>query len=250
MYEAILKAATGDSKFEFKVRSTPYPITSKLSQVTKTADSGRMVFLTAVAQACIVTLICSSYVLERTNGLKHFQTISGMQLGAYWAANFIFDLITMEVTAVTTCLLFYYYELPYYSAQISYLLYPFAVLPYTYVMSFCFASEASSQSIVMFVIFMSILTLSTAGFVLRSVEGFEEGSDLLHWFFRMVNPSYCLGSSIYLNTSADLLASARAARGIPLSQDQWALINVSGDILCLIFHSIFWPLVLYFIERR
>lgn len=72
-----------------------------------------MVFLTAVAQACIVTLICSSYVLERTNGLKHFQTIAGMRLGAYWTANFIFDLITMEVTAVTTCMLFYYYQLPY-----------------------------------------------------------------------------------------------------------------------------------------
>jgi len=101
-----------------------------------------MVFLTAVAQASIITVVCSSYVVERTNGLKHFQTIAGMQLGAYWAANFVHDLITMEVTAVTTCLLFYFYQLPYLSAQISFLLYPFAVLPYTYVMSFLFASEA------------------------------------------------------------------------------------------------------------
>jgi len=102
----------------------------------------------------------------------------------------------------------------------------------------------------MFLIFMSILTLSTVGFMLRSVEGFEEGSDMLHWCFRMVNPSYCLGSSIYLNTSADLLASARATKGIYLSDDQWALINVTGDILCLILHAIFWPIVLYFIESR
>jgi hypothetical protein len=102
----------------------------------------------------------------------------------------------------------------------------------------------------MFLIFMSILTLSTVGFVLRSVEGFEEGSDMLHWCFRMVNPSYCLGSSIYLNTSADLLASARATKGIYLSDDQWALINVTGDILCLILHAIFWPIVLYLIESR
>jgi len=97
---------------------------------------------------------------------------------------------------------------------------------------------------------MSILTLSTVGFVLRSVEGLEEASDLLHWLFRMVNPSYCLGSSIYLNTSADLLASARAKRGKYLPDDQWALINVTGDIFCLIFHAIFWPIVLYFIESR
>jgi hypothetical protein len=102
----------------------------------------------------------------------------------------------------------------------------------------------------MFMHFMTILTVSTLGFVIRSLEGTEQMADVLHWVLRGLSPSYCLGSAVYLDASADLLTTSRASRGLELTDDDWALINVGGDIMCLVLHSILWTVILVVIETR
>jgi len=58
---------------------------------------------------------------------------------------------------------------------------------------------------------MTILTLPTLIFLLRALQGVEKVSDALHWICRILLPTYCLGSSIYLDKSADLIALIRLA---------------------------------------
>lgn len=209
-----------------------------------------MIFMTAVAQSMVITMICSAYVGERISGLKHLMTVSGMRLKAYWLGSFVFDFVKMEVVALTTIALFYGFNLGYDSCQVCFLLYPLAALPYTYVMSFLFQSESACQTYVMFWHFMTILTVSTVGFSLRAVDGIFDETDLLHWALRFVSPSYCLGSSIYLDVSADLITSSRAPFGGYAPSDDWALMNVTGDAISLCLHGVFWTIVLIWIETR
>ena len=88
MYESILKTATQDPNFKFKVRLTTYPPTQAIKAVRETSNSGIIVLMTAIAYSMMITSIVSYLVVERISGLKHLQVISGMNLKAYWVEIF------------------------------------------------------------------------------------------------------------------------------------------------------------------
>lgn len=44
MYESILKVATDDPEFSFKVRNTPFPMTTKMNSLKGGSDSANLVF--------------------------------------------------------------------------------------------------------------------------------------------------------------------------------------------------------------
>jgi hypothetical protein len=71
MYESILKVATGDPDFSFKLRSTPYPPTQAIKVRMQTFSAGLIVFVTAIAYSVMITAIVSYLVVERIEGLKH-----------------------------------------------------------------------------------------------------------------------------------------------------------------------------------
>ena len=73
MYESILKVATDDPEFEFKVRSTPYPLTERQKQINKGQDAGTVVFFTAISYSILITNVVSYLVNERISNLKHVQ---------------------------------------------------------------------------------------------------------------------------------------------------------------------------------
>lgn len=67
MYESILKTATGDPEFEFRTRSTPYPVNNELKKTSKAGDAGTIIFFSAIAYSIIITLIVSYLVVERVS---------------------------------------------------------------------------------------------------------------------------------------------------------------------------------------
>jgi ATP-binding cassette subfamily A (ABC1) protein 3 len=144
MYESILKSATNNSDFSYKLRSTPYPLAELIKVRFIVADASSVVFMTSIAFSMIITAVVSYLVVERVNGLKHLQIISGMQLKAYWIGNFIFDALKMGVTILCVIGLFFGYEMKYDAAWITFLLIPFAVMPYTYVVSFIFTTDSAA----------------------------------------------------------------------------------------------------------
>lgn len=208
MYESILKAATNNPNFSYKLRSTPYPLTDLLKIRFITADASSVVFMSSIAFSMIITAVVSYLVVERVNGLKHLQLISGLQLKAYWIGNFIFDALKIEVTIVCVIAMFFGYDMQYDAAWVTYLLIPFAVMPYTYVVSFVFTTDSAAQTFTMFGHFMTITLISTIVFALRLNFDTEAVGDFLNWVFRVV-PTYNLASSVYFDAAGDILAQTR-----------------------------------------
>jgi hypothetical protein len=139
-----MKTATNNSDFEFVVRSTPMPTTNEVLKRKVQGNSAAVIFLTAVAYGMLMTSIVGGIVWERMSGIKHIQMISGMDRLAYWVANFIVDLIQVELIVLVSVLAFYLAGLQYTTSWIIYMLFPVASIPLTYVTAFFFASESAA----------------------------------------------------------------------------------------------------------
>lgn len=73
------------------------------------------------------------------------------------------------MTIVITICLFFGFELKYNAAWVTYAIFPFAILPFTYVFSFIFKSDNSSQTFTMFTNFLIMAIAPIAIFVLRII---------------------------------------------------------------------------------
>ena len=65
MYESILKTANDDPEFEFKTRSTAYPVNYELKRRSATGDAGNIIFFSAIAYSIVLTIMVSYLVVER-----------------------------------------------------------------------------------------------------------------------------------------------------------------------------------------
>ena len=71
MYEALLKTALNDTDFEFKTRSTAYPLTYEVNYRVNTSDAGQIIFFAAISFSILITVTVSYVVVERVTMLKH-----------------------------------------------------------------------------------------------------------------------------------------------------------------------------------
>lgn len=67
MYESILKVATDDPEFEFRTRSTPYPVTHEIKRSVATSDAGAIIFFSSIAYSIVITVTISYLVVERNS---------------------------------------------------------------------------------------------------------------------------------------------------------------------------------------
>lgn len=250
MYESILKVATKDPEFEFKTRTTPYPMTYEQERRIATSDAGSIIFFAAIAYSIIITVTVSYLVVERSTQLKHVQIITGMRLSSYWIANFIFDAIKLYITIATTIALFYIFNQTYESAEWVIAAFPFGIMPFTYVMSFLFSADSAAQTFTMFCHMVIILAFSTLVFILRAVPDLEILGDNLHYALRIF-PSYSLATSLYTDASIDFISQIRNTtdgEGPDISPDVWSWQNNSLDLSLQFVHFVFWFFILFLIE--
>ena len=69
------------------------------------------------------------------------QLISGMSLFGYWAANILADLVKAFIPILAILLLSKISDVWYEGVWVLFILYPFAVVPFSYVTSFMFSSD-------------------------------------------------------------------------------------------------------------
>ena len=81
------------------------------------------------------------------------QLISGMNLSSYWVSNYIFDLIKSYITISTILILMEIFNIHYDYVWIAFLLYPLALIPFTYVCSFILVNENFAQTFTVFMHF-------------------------------------------------------------------------------------------------
>ena len=155
MYQAILRVAFDDPDMNFDITSTPYPIYQKFKDIEEAASSYDYVFMTAIAMALIPCVMIQFILQERETQLKHQQLLSGMSLAGYWGSNLIFDIIMAYIPILLIILLTFLFDKNYEGVWLLFLLYPLAIVPYTYVWSFAFSSDINAQIFTLFIHFIA-----------------------------------------------------------------------------------------------
>jgi ATP-binding cassette subfamily A (ABC1) protein 3 len=109
-----------------------------------------------------------SYILkEREQQLKHMQLISGMSLFGYWAANLLADTLKAFVPIGVILLFCYLMNVWYEGVWLLFVLYPLAVVPFSYVTSFLFSSDTVAQICTLFLHFLAGGIMSLVVFTLE-----------------------------------------------------------------------------------
>ena len=144
MYTAILRTATNDPNLIFDITSKPFPIYQKFKDYEAAGKYYDYVFMVAIALALIPCVMIQFILNEREQQLKHQQLLSGMSISGYWASNMIFDILLAYVPIGFIIMLTMIFDRNFHDVWIIFMLYPLAIVPYTYVWSFLFDSEVNS----------------------------------------------------------------------------------------------------------
>lgn len=125
-----------------------------------------------------------------------------------------------------------------------FILYPIAVIPFTYATSFIFSSETVAQTFTIFIHFLFAGIGSLVVFILRIIDSTQQVGDILDGVFKIV-PSYCLTAAIMYDSSKDNLFRLRP----DLKRDSdYDITLMGGNVLALCLHLVFWMLVVAIIE--
>jgi len=119
-----------------------------------------------------------------------------MQLSAYWTANFVVDMIKMQPLIWATILTFNIENLDYEAAWLTYLLFPLAILPFTYVTSMLFTADNAAQTYTLFVHFFMICSMPLFVYFFRLTPQLEQMGDNLNALF-IIFPSYGIAKSVF-----------------------------------------------------
>lgn len=190
MYESVLKVAGGNPSLNYTVTSVPWPKNSR-QRATEEAASGIFVnFVVGVAFSLIPASIVSRLVSAKEKGLYHMELVTGIHKRAYYLSFAVFDLLFCYQATFATAILFAHFDLHYWASDLTLLLYPLALIPYTYTTSFVFDKESTAQT---FTIYLHVLLAPIASmlvFALRMVESTCYLGDTLVWVMRLVCPTF------------------------------------------------------------
>ena len=204
MYTAIMRVATGDPDFNFAVNTVSMPIYQIFRDYEEAAQAYDFVFMTAIAIALIPCVMVQFILKERELQLKHQQLISGMSLAGYWTSNIIFDIVMAYVPIGLMIMLIFVFNMQFDGVYILFLLFPPAIVPFTYVTSFIFTSDINAQICTLFLHFVAGGLLVVVVFVLQYIPITMKVGDALRWACCIV-PSFCVTHGILFAASGTLL---------------------------------------------
>lgn len=84
---------------------------------------------------------------------------------------------------------------------------------------------------------------ATAIYILRLIPSTETVGDILMWVLKIL-PSYCLNNSLVFSAGKSALAALRP----DVNVQDFNIENMSGDILLLAAHFVFWTFILILVE--
>lgn len=154
----------------------------------------------------------------------------------------------MEITCIATAILFVLMGTAYKEVCITYILFPFAAIPMTYVLAFLFPSVSSAQTFTIFSNFFIILVQPALTLFFRNMKklfGFGELFNMVSKVF----PGYNLSAGLFFNSLHHKLVDIRKLHpGWEVSPSPWDIKNILGDWLGILFNFIFWTALLMCIE--
>jgi ATP-binding cassette subfamily A (ABC1) protein 3 len=208
MYTAILRVATGKPDLNFNMITTPFPVYQLMKDYEQAAGAFDFIFMTAIALALIPCVMVQFILNEREKQLKHQQLLSGMSVAGYWASNLFFDIFMAYVPILLIIMLTFVFDKSYEGIWVLFLLYPPAVVPFTYVTSFLFSSDINAQIFTLFLHFLSGGLFTIVVFVLQMIPVTMVWGDALRWVCTIF-PSYCVTHGILFSASGSLIVNSR-----------------------------------------
>ena len=147
------------------------------------------------------------------------------------------------------CLMFYAFKLTdYYPAMATLMLYPWAVIPSTYALSFFFTKEWSAQ-LVTVILNISVMMLYPIIVVLLSF--FSQTSsiaDIMNSYGRIL-PMYNVSKSLVFCGFSITLQRFRKSNNQPLMDvNPWSIANIEGDCLASIVHFFVSFILIFLLE--
>ena len=242
MYEAILKNAISDS-LSYKMVNDPMPIAQVYKDGDKSTGGIFIGFVLGIAFALIPASIIGFILNERSEALAHQQVISGMNKVAYWASNFVFDVAKTIIPVLVAIAFMYIYDLNIEYAWLLLLLFPIAIVPYTYATSFLFSNEATAQNLTIIHHFLIGGMMPIIVFALRLIKKTRDIGDILMWIPRIV-PTYNAIGGLMTITLRDTVANTRR-EDVPHALSFKA---AGGDVMFLVLHFFLWNFLLFLIE--
>ncbi|KAL9704634.1 hypothetical protein quinque_008152 [Culex quinquefasciatus] len=190
-YNAFVRTVCSDCSIKIANKPLPFRPETRFSQLQAGNNMGfQLAFNTGFAMAFVAALYVMFYIKERVTRAKLLQFVSGVNVFAFWAVSFLWDYMTYIVT-----ILFYIATLAAFQEDgwssgeelgrvfLILLVFGFAFLPLTYLLSFRFDVPASGFVKLMLlniftgiIFFMAVFLLLFDGFDLQDVgRGLEWG---------------------------------------------------------------------------
>lgn len=253
-YESLFKTALDDKDFEFQLTTAPFPVFAAFKDREASAQSLDYVFMLAIALALIPCMVVSFVLNEREKQLKHQQLVSGMSLMGYWTANLLSDVVASYLPILLIMMFNFAFSLNIEYAYLFLLLYPLAVIPFSYLTSFAFGDDTTAQICTLFVHFITAGLLMSVVFVLQLIPITAMLGDKLRYVGLLV-PSYCVTHAIFTSQNLPQLVKSRSGAiagdypNLPEWPDElWAWENLKADLMALILHFVVGLILVAVIE--
>jgi len=133
------------------------------------------------------------------------------------------------------------------------MIYPIAIVPFTYITSFMFTNDTVAQIMTLFMHFLIGGIMPIVIFVLWNIPSTADLGDSMRWWFTPW-PTYCVGEGIIFSSSIDLLVISREGIRVkhpelkPIDKDIYAFENLTGNYVIMFIVGIVGTLLLIIIE--
>lgn len=175
-----------------------------------------------------------------------------MSLAGYWAANMFCDMLSSYIPMILIIILTKAFGVTFPGISILYLLFPLAIVPFSYNTTHVFKTDTTAQILTLFIHFFGGCICSLTVFALQLYPTTAQVGDILRWVF-CVLPSFCVTHGIIVSANGKALSKARSENNDvprPLPEEPWAFYNLKGDAVALLAHFLIGLLLLVLFESQ
>lgn len=174
---------TKPTDLTFKVTNRPFPINKFLQGVASTIAGTNAAFMLTIAWMMISDSLLQNIIKERERNIKHQIMVSGSSVVAYWAGNYIADVVFQSIPALVGLLFVGIFEIDVPSVWVLFLLTTFANPVFLYAFSFFFKNEASASFMIKILYFSLGIIAPLAMSFLQLSASTADLARTLRWVF-------------------------------------------------------------------
>ena len=210
------------SRLRLSVSNEPLPLTTTSKAIFNSFLSFSATIFIAIAFAYYPASIVVFIVKEReeAHNCKHQQLVSGVSIPAFWAANYIWDMLVYLVPASAALILIQAFDITsltgsgtgcvracttdsFASVVVLFLLFGLAIIPFTYLLSFVFREHSAALNITLMINFVLGVVLLSVSFVLDIIESTADVNQSLKYLWRF-SPLFNLANGCLRLTIQDI----------------------------------------------